>query len=85
MAPMPYSPAECRRPEPTPLDHASHEATTFTPKTPLQALANGENSLGEVYDATGPLQWLNNVDSYFRKFMKFLGKCQGKTYVQEFK
>jgi len=51
------------------------ESTTYTPGTPLDALTNGQNVLGQVYTSTQQQAWRSNVNSWFRKLAKFIGNC----------
>ena len=59
------------------------EAHTYTPNDPLGALVNGQNSLpsnikgeGQMYTMTDTSVWPTNVNSWFQKLAKFLGKCK---------
>jgi hypothetical protein len=51
------------------------ESTTYTPGSPLTALTNQLNILNQAYTTTQQGIWRNNVNSWFRKFAKSIGKC----------
>ena len=58
---------------------AHYEDMTYTDNTPLTALINRQNPPGYAYEGDlppTPQNWLNAVNDWFRKFAKFLGKCQ---------
>jgi hypothetical protein len=55
---------------------AHDEAITNTPDTPLSALENRDNPLGRQYTTTQIGDWMKNVENGFKKFAKFIGKCQ---------
>lgn len=64
------------------------EAHADDPITPLSDLENRENDLrsneaadpsggsGQLYSDTQRPQWLGNVNNFFRKLARFLGKCK---------
>ena len=55
---------------------AHDEAITYTPNTPLSALENEANPLNRQYSATQSKTWLDNVNAWFKKLAKYLGKCR---------
>jgi len=61
---------------------AKIESASYTYNHPLANLTNGNNSLrgrgrsGQQYDTTQTAQWTKNVNSFYRKFIQFIGGCR---------
>jgi hypothetical protein len=51
------------------------ENHTYTDNTPLSALENQQNDLGQLYSATQKGAWLTNVDAGFQQLAAFIGQC----------
>ncbi|MGB8475628.1 MAG: RHS repeat-associated core domain-containing protein, partial [Candidatus Acidiferrum sp.] len=55
------------------------EDTTFNDSAPLTALIDQNNTLNIAYEGDpmpARMAWANNVNSWFQRFAKFLGKCR---------